>query len=302
MRRTTTILFLSIMVLPLSVTGQGIADSAAVDTIVVKPKPSCLTLPAHYYQTKIDYSLSPSTSPGTPNLSGYEVYRLSQMQCTLKGAGMGMTAGFMAGAFGEMAGAWNEDAAFAIAGAHGGIRGSVRRQEGRRQGLEPSDQARSGRSASGLDSIPPEIDRHSGADHTERYPRHLDRRQPFIEKEIPEYRPEYGGEAEGYSHHCREASVLQSRIEEDYSRGIPRAVRRRWLSSDIDFGPAVLSWCQKGKDRNERRMREKAVRIVVPITGERFPSFTPFFSSIEPTAQQAAVMRAQTSERMITFR
>lgn len=117
MRRIAVILFLFLLILPLSATGQGIADSARVDTIVVKPKPSCLSLPAHYYQTKIDYSLSMFDKSQTPNLSGFEVYRLSRMQSTLKGAGMGMTAGFMAGAFGEMAGAWNEDAAFAVAGA-----------------------------------------------------------------------------------------------------------------------------------------------------------------------------------------
>ncbi len=117
MRRTAIILFLLSVILPLSTHGQGIADGARVDTIVVKPKPSCLTLPTHYYHTKIDYSLSSTVAKRTPNLSGFEVYRLSKMQCTLKGAGMGATAGFMAGAFGEMAGAWDEDAAFAIAGA-----------------------------------------------------------------------------------------------------------------------------------------------------------------------------------------
>ena len=117
MRRTAAIFFLCLIILPLSASGQGVADSTVVDTIVVKPKPSCLTLPRHYYHTKIDYSLTMPERSQTPNLSGYEVYRLSQMQCTLKGAGMGMTAGFMAGAFGEMAGAWNEKSAFAIAGA-----------------------------------------------------------------------------------------------------------------------------------------------------------------------------------------
>jgi len=100
-----------------SAAGQGIADSATVDTIVVRPKPSCLSLPSRYYHTRIDYTLHPASAPATPNLSGFEVYRLSRMQCTLKGAGAAATAGFMAGAFGEMAGAWNEDTAFAIAGA-----------------------------------------------------------------------------------------------------------------------------------------------------------------------------------------
>ena len=117
MTRPAAVLTLFLMILPLSASGQGIADSARVDTIVVRPEPSCLALPTHYYHTKIDYSLSMPERPLTPNLSGYEVYRLSRMRCTLKGAGMGATAGFMAGAFGEMAGAWNEKSAFTIAGA-----------------------------------------------------------------------------------------------------------------------------------------------------------------------------------------
>jgi hypothetical protein len=116
MHRTAAILTL-LLIIPAAVSGQGTADSARVDTIVVRPKPSCLTLPAEYYHTRIDYSLSMPDRPRTPNLSGFEVYRLSRMQCTIKGAGAGMTAGFMAGAFGEMAGAWNEKTAFTIAGA-----------------------------------------------------------------------------------------------------------------------------------------------------------------------------------------
>jgi hypothetical protein len=97
--------------------GQGMADSARVDTIVVRPGPSVLALPASYYQTRIDYSLTMPAARSRPNLSGFEAYRLSRMQSTIKGAGMGMTAGFMAGALGEMTGAWNEKAAFGIAGA-----------------------------------------------------------------------------------------------------------------------------------------------------------------------------------------
>lgn len=117
MHRPAAVLTLVLIILPLSAMGQGIADSAKVDTIIVRPKPSCLTLPAKYYHTKIDYSLSATAAPRTPNLSGYEVYRLSRMRCTLKGAGMGATAGFMAGAFGEMAGAWDEKSCWYIAGA-----------------------------------------------------------------------------------------------------------------------------------------------------------------------------------------
>ncbi len=117
MCRILTILLLTSIMLPFSASGQEFAEDTEVDTIVVKPRRSCLTLPAHYYHTKIDYSLSMPERPQTPNLSGYEVYRLTRMQCTLKGAGMGATAGFMAGAFGEMMGAWDEKNAFAIAGA-----------------------------------------------------------------------------------------------------------------------------------------------------------------------------------------
>ncbi len=106
MCRILTILLLTSIMLPFSASGQEFAEDTEVDTIVVKPRRSCLTLPAHYYHTKIDYSLSMPERPQTPNLSGYEVYRLTRMQCTLKGAGMGATAGFMAGAFGEMMGAW----------------------------------------------------------------------------------------------------------------------------------------------------------------------------------------------------
>lgn len=117
MHRIAAILFLLSVILPLSATGQRIADSATVDTIIVKPRPSCLTLPAHYYHTKIDYSLSVAFAPRMPNLSGFEAYRLSRMRCAIKGAGMGATAGFMAGAFGEMGGAWGEGTSWYIAGA-----------------------------------------------------------------------------------------------------------------------------------------------------------------------------------------
>ena len=117
MHKPAAILLFLLVILPLSVTGQEFADSARVDTIVVRPRPSCLNLPAHYYHTKIDYSLTTTAHSTTPNLSGFEVYRLSRMQCTIKGAGMGATAGFMAGAFGEMAGAWDEKNCWYIAGA-----------------------------------------------------------------------------------------------------------------------------------------------------------------------------------------
>jgi hypothetical protein len=111
------ILILSSMVLPTAAAGQSLADSARVDTITVTPKSSCLILPPYYYKTRIDYSLTHPAEQKMPNLSGYEAYRMSTMRCTIKGAGMGMTAGMMAGAFGQMMGGWDEKSAFAIGGA-----------------------------------------------------------------------------------------------------------------------------------------------------------------------------------------
>ena len=77
MYRFLTFLLMISVILPVSASGQEFAEDAEVDTIVVKPKPSCLTLPAQYYHTKIDYSLSMPERSQTPNLSGFEVYRLS---------------------------------------------------------------------------------------------------------------------------------------------------------------------------------------------------------------------------------
>ena len=117
MRHVTAVVLILTLALPAAAAGQGIADSARVDTIVVRPKPSCLMLPSSYYRTRIDHTLSMPDRPSTPSLSGYEVYRLTVMQSTLKGAGAGITAGMMAGAFGQMVGAWDEKSAFAIGGA-----------------------------------------------------------------------------------------------------------------------------------------------------------------------------------------
>ncbi|MDD3643221.1 MAG: hypothetical protein PHQ19_07165 [Candidatus Krumholzibacteria bacterium] len=94
--------------------GQELAGGERVDTIVVRPPLFSLTLPARYTEPRLDFSL---TAPARPNLSGFELHRLSPMESTLKGAGAGMTLGFMAGALGEMGGAWDEKSAFGIAGA-----------------------------------------------------------------------------------------------------------------------------------------------------------------------------------------
>ena len=57
-----------------------------------------------------------------PNLNlhtlyGYQIYKASPYECTLRGAGMGMSLGMAAGAFGMMTGAWDERRAWYIAGA-----------------------------------------------------------------------------------------------------------------------------------------------------------------------------------------
>lgn len=51
------------------------------------------------------------------SLMGYEIYRASRMQCTVQGASAGATLGLMAGAFGEMIGAWDDDTSWYIGGA-----------------------------------------------------------------------------------------------------------------------------------------------------------------------------------------
>jgi hypothetical protein len=132
MRRAVIFFLAAAALLSAPASGQGMPDSARVDTIVVRPKPSCLTLPGHYYRPTINYELTMPDRPATPNLSGFEVYRLSSMQCTLKGAGAGMTAGMMAGAFGQMVGAWDEKSAFAIGGAmaiFGALYGNYRQDD-----------------------------------------------------------------------------------------------------------------------------------------------------------------------------
>jgi hypothetical protein len=117
MRHIMISLMILSTVLPAAAAAQSLADTARVDTITVRPKSSCLTLPSYYYKTRIDYSLTHPAEQTMPNLSGYEVYRMTTMRCTIKGAGMGMTAGMMAGAFGQMVGGWDEKSAFAIGGA-----------------------------------------------------------------------------------------------------------------------------------------------------------------------------------------
>jgi hypothetical protein len=68
---------------------------------------------------KIDTKLTFSVKRERPlnRLMGYEIYRASEMQCTLKGASMGASLGLMAGAFGEMMGTWDEDTSWFIGGA-----------------------------------------------------------------------------------------------------------------------------------------------------------------------------------------
>jgi len=111
--------------------GQLIDEIGRVDTIVVNPPFSVLRLPARYTQPRLDFSLS---APARPNLSGFELYSLTPMESTMKGAGAGMTLGFMAGALGEMTGAWNEKSAFGIAGAaaiFGALYGNSRADDSR---------------------------------------------------------------------------------------------------------------------------------------------------------------------------
>lgn len=114
--------------------GQLVTRSERVDTIVVRPPLSCLILPARYSEPRLDFSLATPGEPTLQDLSGFETYRLSPLQSALEGAGAGMTMGFMAGALGEMTGAWDEKSAFGIAGAaaiFGALYGSSRADDDR---------------------------------------------------------------------------------------------------------------------------------------------------------------------------
>ena len=114
--------------------GQSVFRSERVDTIVVTPPFSSLRLPARYTQPRLDFSLQAPERPNLQSHAGFEMYRLSPMQSALKGAGAGLSAGFMAGAFGEMTGAWSEKNAFGIAGITaiaGGLYGNSRAADDR---------------------------------------------------------------------------------------------------------------------------------------------------------------------------
>jgi hypothetical protein len=106
-----------LMLTPADLAADESGDSTGIDTIVVRPGISHLVLPSRYYRADVEYLLSQPARIQAPNLSGFEFYRISRMRSTLEGAGMGATDGLMAGAFGEMAGAWDERSSWYIAGA-----------------------------------------------------------------------------------------------------------------------------------------------------------------------------------------
>lgn len=93
------------------------ADTTSLDSSTVASSGSLLFLPDHFYRmsTTLTFSMRPHMS--ADRLYGFERYKASPLECAYQGAGMGMTLGMAAGAFGMMAGAWDERETWYIAGA-----------------------------------------------------------------------------------------------------------------------------------------------------------------------------------------
>ena len=93
------------------------ADTTSVDSSTVAPSGSLLFLPDHFYRTSTTLTFSMRPHMSADRLYGFERYKASPLECAYQGAGMGMTLGMAAGAFGMMAGAWDERETWYIAGA-----------------------------------------------------------------------------------------------------------------------------------------------------------------------------------------
>jgi hypothetical protein len=92
-------------------------DSVAVDTSAAPPVRSYLFLPDRFYNTGTTLTFSARPRGIIDGMLGFETYRATRRECALQGAGMGMRLGMAAGAFGMMAGAWDEKETWYIAGA-----------------------------------------------------------------------------------------------------------------------------------------------------------------------------------------
>ncbi len=99
------------------------ADSDSVragsdpDSFDLSGRSSLLHFPSNLENINTNLVFSVRKQRPANSLMGYEIYRASRMQCTVKGASAGATLGLMAGAFGEMVGAWDDDTSWYIGGA-----------------------------------------------------------------------------------------------------------------------------------------------------------------------------------------
>ncbi len=125
-RRTIAAIFMTLLLVSGPSHGQGAepGDSLSAEPVPARSDSSLnvslgMLMLMMDNRTRVATSLSFYGRPdlNLPALYGYEVYRASPYECTLRGAGMGMSLGMAAGAFGMMTGAWDERRAWYIAGA-----------------------------------------------------------------------------------------------------------------------------------------------------------------------------------------
>jgi hypothetical protein len=69
------------------------------------------------FRTNTERPLSMYLARNTRLMFGYETYKLSRLECTFEGVGMGMTMGMAVGALGMTAGVWDEGTSWYLAGA-----------------------------------------------------------------------------------------------------------------------------------------------------------------------------------------
>jgi hypothetical protein len=93
------------------------SPQAPEDSSAAPPVRSLLLLPDRFCRTNTTLTFTMRPTESANKLMGFELYKASRLECAYRGAGMGMTVGMAAGAFGMMAGTWDERETWYIAGA-----------------------------------------------------------------------------------------------------------------------------------------------------------------------------------------
>ncbi|UCF04401.1 MAG: hypothetical protein JSV33_10700 [bacterium] len=92
-------------------------DTALEDSSSVFSSNSVLFLSNNDYLMNRTLTFSLKFGARSDRFSGFQIYRASRYECAFRGAGMGMTLGMAAGAFGMMTGDLDEKEAWYICGA-----------------------------------------------------------------------------------------------------------------------------------------------------------------------------------------